>query len=344
MIKEILQEAFLLKTKGFYKHAIEKFYKAIDSENTSLELLHEIAHCYFLMNNEERALNYVEQILEQNPIHTESLKLLKEIFIKKQAWNEAEQTAKNIYTITNDIQDLIEIFKYLNIQRKHEEIFNYNYPQENPDLFYEIAFAYFSVKNLKKAFYYINKALDFDIKNEKYLILKGKILLENNSDKEAYEILKEINYDTENYEVLNFFGNVYQRCGEYKKSIECFKNCLKTTENKDECYYNCGSTYFKMEDFEQAKKYYNLAMSKNPNQAKYHLALANLYYAEKNYKRAYEEIQDNSYESRLLKAIILFDSGYHAISKKEFEKLAEEMPEDDIVKNYLRMIDNELKI
>ena len=28
MIKELLQEGFLLKSKGYYKHAIEAFYKA----------------------------------------------------------------------------------------------------------------------------------------------------------------------------------------------------------------------------------------------------------------------------------------------------------------------------
>ena len=43
MIKELLQEGFILKTKGYYKHAIEAFYKALELDNSSPELLLEIA-------------------------------------------------------------------------------------------------------------------------------------------------------------------------------------------------------------------------------------------------------------------------------------------------------------
>ena len=100
MMKELLQEGFILKSKGYYKHAIEAFYKALELDNSSSELLLEIAEVYYLMGDEERTLNYIEQILEHNPTHIESLNLLKKIFVNKKAWAEAEQTAKNIYCIT----------------------------------------------------------------------------------------------------------------------------------------------------------------------------------------------------------------------------------------------------
>lgn len=344
MIKETLQEAFLLKTKGYYRHAIENFYKAIDSEDFSVELLFEIAQCYFFMNNTERALNYIEQILETNPIHIESLKLLKEIFVKKQAWNEAEQTAKNIYSISQNINDLAEVLKFLNKQKLFEEIFEYKITEENPDIFFEKAYAKFHLELLDDALLFINKALDLAPNNTNFLLLKGKILLKNNSDQEAYNLLKKIIFDEENYDILNFYGFVYQRNGEYEKSIKCFSKCLKINKNKDESYYNCASTYFKMGDYNLAKKYYNLAISRSPENSRYHLALANVYYAEKNYKRAYEELKNDTYESRLLKSVILFDSGYHAIAKKEFQNLAKEFPEDDVVANYIQMINEKLKI
>ena len=77
MIKELLQEGFVLKTKGYYKHAIEAFYKALELDNSSTELLLEIADSYFLMGDEERALSYIESILEKYPTHIGSMKLLK---------------------------------------------------------------------------------------------------------------------------------------------------------------------------------------------------------------------------------------------------------------------------
>ena len=79
MIKELLQEGFILKAKGYYKHAIEAFYKALELDNSSSELLLEIADAYYAINDEERALHYIEQILESSPTHIESLKLLKKI-------------------------------------------------------------------------------------------------------------------------------------------------------------------------------------------------------------------------------------------------------------------------
>ena len=100
MIKELLKEAVVLKNNGYYKHAIETFYKALELENSSLELLFEIAESYFYMGDVERSLEYVEQILNKNPSHINSLKLLKNVFMQKEAWTEAEQTAKNIYYIS----------------------------------------------------------------------------------------------------------------------------------------------------------------------------------------------------------------------------------------------------
>ena len=85
MIKDLLKEAFILKSNGYYKYAIETFYKALEIENDSDELFFEIAESYFLMNDIERALNYIEQILEKKPTHIESLRLLKKIFMIKKA-------------------------------------------------------------------------------------------------------------------------------------------------------------------------------------------------------------------------------------------------------------------
>ena len=60
MIREILREGFVLKEKGYYKRAIESFYKALELDSSSVELLLEIAECYYFLDDEERALSYIE--------------------------------------------------------------------------------------------------------------------------------------------------------------------------------------------------------------------------------------------------------------------------------------------
>ncbi|MBR2430397.1 tetratricopeptide repeat protein [bacterium] len=342
MIKELLQQAFILKTQGYYKNAIEYLYKALGIDNTSVELLLEIADCYFLMNDEGRALNYIEQILEVNPIHIESLQLLKRIFIKKNALFEAEQTCKNIYLISNNIEDLAEILKLLNQQKKYEEVINYE-TINNELIFYEKAYANLFLNNLQEAEKFINLAID-EKYNDKNLLLKCKILYKMDKKNECINLINKININTKNDDVLNFIGLVKQYECDFKKAIDYFLSAIQISPLKDEYYYNCASTYFKAGDIQNAKKYYNLAINIAPENQNYHFALANLYYSEKQYKRALEELNYYFFEAKLLKAIILYESRYLAIAQKEFQNLHEERPNDDLVNEYQKKIKNELKI
>lgn len=343
MIKNLLQEGFLLKKKGYYKHSIKAFYKALELDNTSLELLLEIADCYYLMNNEERTLSYIEQILNKNPMHVDSLKLLEKIFINKNALEEAEQTAKNIYCITNNIKDLAKILQLLNKQEKYNEIFEYNSSANSPEILYQKAYAKFKLNNYSEAEKFINEALsqNYDID---YLILKGKILLKLNKYTECLENLQNINTEIPNPHLYNLLGLLKINEADFKTALNYFLKAVKFEPGNDEFLYNCASTYFKTNNIDFAKKYYNLAISIKPDNPNYHFALANLYYSQKKYKRALKELNYDIFEAKLLKAIILHDTGYLAIAQKEFKKLAEIQQNNPVISEYLNKIKNELKI
>lgn len=343
MIKEILQEGFILKEKGYYKHAIETFYKVLELDNSSLELLLEIAKCYYLLNDEERALNYIEQILEKEPTHIQALKLLKEIFLSKNALTEAEQTAKNIYCISQDKKDLIEILELLIKLKRFSEVLEYNVENFESDVLYYKAYAKLFLNELDDAETYINKSIDLE-ESDKKKFLKSKILYKKNKINESKEIINNIQIDIKDSEALNFVGLVEQYNFNFEKALDYFKQAIKLNSKNDEYYYNCASTFFKMGDVQQAKKFYNLAISLAPENQNYHFALANLYYSEKNYKRAMEELNYDFFEARLLKSIILYDSGYLVIAKREFEKLLKEQPENDLIKDYSSRIEEELRI
>ena len=62
---QFLKEAFRLQSEKHYKQAIEALYKALCIESDNVEILSQISHLYFLMNNFERALEYAEKILER---------------------------------------------------------------------------------------------------------------------------------------------------------------------------------------------------------------------------------------------------------------------------------------
>ena len=175
MIKNLLQEGFALKDRGHYKHAIEVFYKALEEDNTSTELLFEIADLYYRMQNEERALNYIEQILDRVPEHITALKLLEKIFIDRNALAEAEQTAKNIYCVSHNSNDLAQIFRLLNMQGRFDEIFEYNVENPNSSIYFEQAKALFYKKEFAKAQELLEKAIAEERGNQDILLLLGQV-------------------------------------------------------------------------------------------------------------------------------------------------------------------------
>lgn len=344
MIKNLLQEGFTLKNRGHYKHAIEVFYKALEEDNNSTELLLEIADLYYKIHNEERALSYIEQILDKNPEHIEALKLLEQVFTDKNALPEAEQTAKNIYCISHNINDLIRIFKLLNMQGKYDEIFEYNIETPNSLVYLEQAKALYNKKELEKSEELLFKALELEPDNKDILLTLGQVYYAQNKKDKCIELLNKLSEDNENPELLNFCGAVESYQGNFKSARNFVLSAIKLNPKNDEYYFNLANIYFKQGDTTFAKQYYNHAIALKPDNRNYRFALANLYYSEKHYKRALEELQDDFFEANLLKAIILYDTGYLALAKKELNVLAEEQPDNPILLDYQERINCELGI
>jgi tetratricopeptide (TPR) repeat protein len=276
MIKDLLNEGFVLKSQGYYKHAIEVFYKVLELDNTSVEVLYEIAESYYRMGELERALNYLEQVLESCPSHIDGLRLLEKVFISKGAFSKAEQTAKNIYLISPMASNLAVIFSLLNKQKKYSELLEYTIENPNADVYYELAYACYSSDNYEKAETFIDLALGITI-NNKYLFLKGKILYSLNKTVECVNILNSIDFDNSDAATLNFVGIVRSSQGAIKEGINYFLKAIMLEPDESEYYYNCANAYFNLREFNQAKKYYNLALSISPEDARYRYALASLY-------------------------------------------------------------------
>lgn len=340
MIKDLLQEAFALKASGHYKHAIEVFYKALELDNTSSELLLEIADLYDKLGNEEKALNYIEQILNSEPTHVEALKFLKRVFEKKCAWLEAEQTAKNIYCVSHNPSDLAEIFKLLIKQNKFDEIFEFNQNSDDKNVCLEVARAYYYKKDFGHALELLEKFQTQMSENQDYLLLLGECYYYLNKKERCIDIIAK--FSAKNAEQLNFIGLLETYLENYKSAIRYFNDAIKQNRSNSEYYYNLANVYFKLGEFSLAKRNYNLAISIEPENKNYHFALANLYYSEKHYKKALEELQGNFFEARFLKAVILYETGYLALARRELNGLAEEFPEKSMVGEYKAKIDSVL--
>ena len=340
MIKNLLKEGFILEQKGHYKNAIEVFYKALEQDNKSTELLVEIAGLYYKLGNEQKALEYIEQALDENAAQINALKLLKLIFINKKAYAEAEQAAKNIYCISHNTNDLVEILRLLNLQGKYKEVFEYKTNNSSYLVDFERGKSLYYQKEFGKAEELLKKALECEPENQNILLFLGKVLY---SQKKYEECAVRIQYlNQEDAEVYNLKGLMAGIKKDYYKAAAYFQNAIKMSPQNSEYYFNLANIYLKQDNNLLAKKYYNFAVSLEPENLNYHFVLANLYYREKHYKKALEELRGDFYEANLLKAIILYDTGYLALAKRELEKLSEENSENSILLDYKNKIDKEL--
>ena len=342
MIKTLIKKGFNLKQKKHYKHAIEVFYKALEEDNKSCEILLEIAELFFLIKNEEKSLSYIEQILKLNETHVGALKLLKTIFLNKKSYQNAEQTAKNIYLITKSEEDLAEVLRLLFVQGKFEEVLTYEINRDNPELVYEKAKSLYKLGKDDEAKSLIIDILEENRDNKELLVFLGQIYYYENNMQECAKIVEKFDTNSNDADVLNFLGIYYSKIGNYKVAEEIFQKVIRTAPNNDEYYYNYAEHCIKFGNLETGKKYYNLAIILNPDSDIYHYSLAKLYYSQKHYKRALEELKGNSFDTKLLKILILCDSGYLALAKKEAEELLKEFPENEVLISCKSKIDKEL--
>ena len=77
---EYIKQAFDLKSQGCYKQAIEMLYKALELESDNIEILFQLGELYFLLNNFQRSMQYLDKVLKIKPEHIEALKLMQKIY------------------------------------------------------------------------------------------------------------------------------------------------------------------------------------------------------------------------------------------------------------------------
>ena len=81
-------EAFELKRKGYYKQAIEVYYKLLSKVSDDVEILTELADLYYLLHNNERANHYITKSLELKPDNISTLKVLCKVYMSERRSSE----------------------------------------------------------------------------------------------------------------------------------------------------------------------------------------------------------------------------------------------------------------
>jgi tetratricopeptide (TPR) repeat protein len=345
---EYIKQAFELKESKMYKLAIEMLYKALEIETDNLEILFQIGELYFLMNNYSRAIQYIEKVLQKNPSHENSLKLM--ITIKERQDNLDEvlklsQTLFDNFKSSENLKILIKILIKLKLfceidKYKESEFFN-------KDVCLECANAFYQNGETSQAKEFLSKC---DEEDEKVRLLIGKIKFDENDFDGAQEIFAKIGKNTQNPEILNYLGLFDLENMNFIEAIKNFSKAVNLEKSNSKYYYNLANAYFYNGWLEEAQKAYSKALYIAPDNLDYRYSLAYLYFDKKDFVKAKKEIDAilgvcaTHSQARVLKALLLAKDKDLLGAQKILEENLQKGFDDDFTKISLSKIYAELNI
>ena len=278
-VLDYIKKAFELKEQKQYKPAIEKLYKALETENDNIEILYQIGEMYFLMNDFTKSEKYLEKIFNINPNHISSLNLLRKIKQHENDYNSALETSQKLFELQQNCENLSELIKILAKLKLFEEIEKYkNSEFFTPDVKIECADALYSNGEIEKAIELLNQC---NADNEKVLLLTGKIAFDNKDFETAQQIFSRISQNTQNPEILNFMGLFETDNMNFVEAIKYFSQASNLNKSNSKYIFNLGNAYFFNGWYDEAQKAYSKAIYINPENIGYRYALAYLFYDKK---------------------------------------------------------------
>lgn len=308
-----IKRAFELREQECYKQAIEMLYKAISIEPDNIEIMFQLGELYYLLGNYPRAIQYPEQILEQDENHLPSLKLLKNIFIKQNELFSAKETIEKIYSLEPEVQNLISLIEIYGKLELLSDLDKYKPEIEKSDkCLLEYAKSVFENSDLQKAEEIVDNILQNNPENEDGEILKGKILFQKNETEKAKEIFNKYGSHTENPEILNFKGLFLLDELDYVEAIKAFSKASSLDKKNSIYKFNLGNAYFLNGWIEEAETAYKNAICLEPQNQDYRYSLAYLYYEQGDFAKAQNEIEsilsnNNKHAgANVIKALLLY--------------------------------------
>jgi tetratricopeptide (TPR) repeat protein len=349
-VLEFIKNSFELKNQGYYKPAIEMLYKALAIENDNVEILAQLAQLYNLLDNKQRALHYVEKVLELEPKHLDCLMLRKNIYVSMGKIDVAEQVAESIYAVSNTNENLAEKISLLTQLKRFDDIdaLSLSASSYNDIVLYELGYAYLVKDNVDKAVEFFKLGYEQNNKNVKILYNLGKIYYEKNNKVEAKKLFSELNKISPSGEVMNYLGLFKLDEGFYSKAIDFFMKAKSFDDTKSEYLFNLASAYFFQGWFDEAENFFKQAIGLDNEQEKYHFSLAYLYFQQQKFDKALfeikavENINPNNEPSKVLRALIGAKKGDLIGAKKTLENLIVEFPLDDFAFSSLSKVYKEL--
>lgn len=344
LTSKFLKQAFQLQEEKHYKQAIEALYKALCIESDNIEILSQIAHLYFLMNNFERALEYSEKILDINPEHVETLKIVVKINKFQKKYARALQYAEKLYKLSPEIENFVTYLEMLTECNQYNTVISeldnskFNFEQrKNEKLLLIEGYARLKLNQIFKAIGVFQEIIKLYPANTDARFYLGVIYYQKHQDADAEKLFNSILDEIQCDRTYNYLGLLKLDQQKIADAINYFQFALKIEQNNPFYYYNLGTAYSLNGWLMEAENAFKKAVSLEPENLVYNYSLAYLYYERQDLKKALEtvehllEIKPDYTDAVILQAMIKAKNGNIIDSKNILEKLSETVKNNDFL-------------
>ena len=339
-LTDFIKKGFDNKDIGDYKAAIDYFYKALAIDNSSVEIMGELALLYSNLCQYDRASSFYEQIIEKSD-DCDSAKYNYALLCKK--LNDTKRAKELFLEVYNNgyEQGMVsqELFPILIAQKEYELLISL-FKGANDDIsssiiLYFVATAYSELGCVDKAEEYYNKSYSVSENNidagyclahllyEKELYVESETLcltlLKSCEDDRVFYLLAEISYAKKNID----------------KAIEYYSYAVNLNPKEAIYFYKLGVAYSLKGFMNEAEQSYCKAVTIDSENVLYNYTLAYLYYTNSKYSLAENlvdyilSLDSSSVSAIALKAQLLIQKNDVAQSKKYIEQLDKIEHNDD---------------
>lgn len=293
-LSSLIKKSFQLMGEKNYKSAIELLYPKLIDYPDNIEIITQIAQCYFKMGEKEQAEEYYEKAFEIKNNDTLILDPLIELKIEFEKFNEAETYLKYYLKCDDKIYATQKYLEGLTSIKNFEEIVEFSGKADFKDFSSEAysfcANAIIEIykeapEKLELAYDFANKALELDKTNIEGLCALAKYYLAKNDYKKIEALFKDIPSEQVNVDVLGILGYEKYITKDFEKAVSYYSKALELDEKNEILYYNLANSYMQMGWLKEAEVITKKGLAVKDNSITLRLALANIYYMNKEFDK-----------------------------------------------------------
>ena len=339
-LTEYIKKAFDYKQDGCYKEAIDYFYKALALDNTSTEIMGELACLYAKLHQYDRAASFYEQVLSRNPDDYQTRFEFALMYKKNKDYIRAEEHLVILFGLQFE-QVLVaeELFDVLLKQNKYDKIIEFynlraNFIKSSLVCYY-VGKAYLEIGKNKIADEFFKQSFDIDENNIEAGCHIAEMLFNSSMYQESEDLLKKLLSHSENDRIYFLFAEIDYVKGRYDSAIKNYSLAIKQNDKNAEYFFKLGVVYALKGFLVEAEESYVKAISIERENLLYNYTLAYLYFMDNQIDRAkriveYILLLNENYLSALsLKLLIVLKQNDITIAKKIIEKLNEIQEKDE---------------